>query len=183
MAQITLITGGSRSGKSTYAEELCDNLARKTDKDLVYIATCPRIENDADMDDRIDRHKARRAGKGWFTVEEECDLLEAIADNADACILVECLTLWVNNLMWKAEQNQYQLTEDLIHEECLKLINTCLEHDVDITFVTNETGMGVMPDNATARLFSDLAGRCNQTFAKAADDVYFMVSGLAMKVK
>lgn len=183
MAQITLITGGSRSGKSTHAEEICDRIAQKTGKDLVYIATCPRIENDSDMDERIDKHKARRASKNWFTVEEQCELVEAIQDNADACILVECLTLWINNLMWKAEQNEYKLNEDLIKDECLKVINTCLEHEIDITFVTNETGMGVMPDNASARLFSDLAGRCNQTFAEAADHVYFMVSGLPMKVK
>lgn len=181
MARITLITGGSRSGKSTYAEKLCIDSTKVSNKELLYIATCPKVDDE--MDDRIERHKNQRANHNWQTIEEELDLEKIISENSNCCILVECLTLWISNLIWQAEKADEKLTEALIYDRVNKLIKICEEQEIEITFVTNETGMGIMPINDMARLFSDLSGRANQTLAQAANDVYFMVSSLPMKVK
>ncbi|MCM8527867.1 MAG: bifunctional adenosylcobinamide kinase/adenosylcobinamide-phosphate guanylyltransferase [Lentisphaeraceae bacterium] len=177
MAKITLITGGCRSGKSTYAEKLMIHLPGP----FKYIATAPNI--DGEMDIRIRKHKQRREIFGWETIEEEQDLSKAIVVSDGCSVLVECLTLWINNLIYHAQQDGEEIDEDIVSRRCNEVVELAQRNDGNIIFVTNETGMGIMPENPTARLFGDLAGRCNQIFADAADTVYMMVSGIPMLVK
>ena len=177
MADIIFISGGCRSGKSDYAEKLAFTLPHPH----VYLATCPRV--DQDMDDRIHRHQQQRAGKGWRNIEEELDLEKIFRENSGATILVDCVTLWINNLMWQAEQKNEEMNEAQMAERCDKLLKVIDDIDGTVIFVSNETGMGIMPVNRQARIFGDLAGRCNQLLAAAAKQATFMVSGIAMQLK
>jgi len=180
MGKVILITGGSRSGKSGYAQRLAEAIpAPRT-----FVATCPVLENDTEMQARVLRHKEDRARHEWQTIEEATDLPRALREARESrVILVDCLTLWVNNLMYAAEQRQELLHEDGISAQCKIVLNTCAELPGTIIFVTNEVGMGIIPENALARRFRDLAGRCNQVIAAHAHTVTFMVSGLPLELK
>ncbi|OQY21328.1 MAG: bifunctional adenosylcobinamide kinase/adenosylcobinamide-phosphate guanylyltransferase [Desulfobacteraceae bacterium 4572_35.2] len=176
--RIIYISGGCRSGKSRYAEQRAETLTGKRS----YIATCPII--DAEMDGRIALHQQRRAGKGWLTVEEPLDLAQALMDTADsAVVLVDCLTLWINNLLYEADCQDQTISEVQITRCCQQVIEACKAGDRTIIFVTNELGMGIVPADASSRRYRDLVGRCNQTLAGQADEVVFMVSGLPLFLK
>lgn len=171
MAQILLITGGARSGKSAIAEERCLGLT----PEAVYIATAQAF--DAEMEARIALHRARR-GPEWRTVQEPLDLVGALDDSdstaAGPARLVDCLTLWLSNLMlagrdWETEAQR--LTECLARQRA------------PVILVTNEVGLGIVPDNALARAFRDAAGILNQRIARQAAEVILAVSGYPMKVK
>lgn len=177
MAEITLVTGGCRSGKSSFAEKLMIKLPGPH----VYVATAPEI--DGEMSLRIQKHRQRREIFGWETVEEELDLSKAIIMNDGSTILIECLTLWVNNIIFHSQQAGQEIDEDQMARRCNELVELADRNEGHIIIVTNETGLGIMPDNATARLFGDLAGRCNQIIADAAVEVYMMVSGIPVKIK
>ena len=176
MARIILVTGGVRSGKSSFAEKLL-----MYDQNVIYIATCPRIEGDTEIDKRVARHQKRREKFGWKTVEEELDIASLIKGSSS--YIVECLTLWINNMMYEAQQRGGEMTEDDVKLRCKSLLKAVDNFSGKVVFVTNETGMGIMPANKTSRLFGDLAGRCNQIMAEAADEVYVMVSGIPVKIK
>lgn len=176
--KIIFISGGSRSGKSRYAEQRAELITGKRS----YIATCPTI--DAEMDSRIALHQQRRSGKGWLTVEEPLDLAQALIDSADSTVvLVDCLTLWVNNLLYEADCQDQPLSEENILRSCQQVLDACTAGDRTIIFVTNELGMGIVPADAISRLYRDLVGRCNQTFAAQADEVVLLVSGLPLFLK
>jgi adenosylcobinamide kinase / adenosylcobinamide-phosphate guanylyltransferase len=177
MAKIIVVTGGVRSGKSVFAEKLMLDKNKK----LIYLATCPNI--DSELDKRIVKHRQRRQSYSWETVEEQLDISGVIAQNPHSSYLVECLTLWVNNLMYAAELSGQDLTEKDISQSCEELIEACSLCSGTLLFVTNETGMGIMPENKVSRKFGDLAGRCNQLLAAAADEVYLLVSGIPLKIK
>ncbi len=178
MGRITLITGGARSGKSRFALEL----AARAPGPRVFIATA--LPTDPEMALRIDRHKAERDQTGWVTVESAVDLQAAISDQADEAVLVvDCLTLWVNNLMYQAEQAGSPLEESSFEAVCEGLVDAARDRGAGTVFVTNEVGMGIVPDNPLARAFRDLAGRCNQRLAASADRVVLMVSGLPVEIK
>ncbi len=178
MADIILVTGGSRSGKSEYAQRL----AERTPSPRLYLATCPVL--DSETRERVERHRQARAGRGWTTIEETEDLARAIKQAPGGnVLLIDCLTLWVNNLMWQAEQAGHTLTEDAIREQCRELLAVCQEFAGPALLVTNEVGWGVVPDNPAGRRFRDLAGRCNQVAAEAASTVVLMVSGIATGLK
>jgi len=178
MAKIILITGGSRSGKSTYAQRMAESISG----DRTFIATCPVI--DKEMEVRIRKHReARRAGN-WQTVEETIDLASAIQEaSGGSVILIDCLTLWVNNLMYDAGLQDGEISEEDIVVQCRKILDVCREISGTVIFVTNEVGMGIVPDNALSRRYRDLAGRCNQVMADGADAVVFIVSGLPLNIK
>jgi adenosylcobinamide kinase/adenosylcobinamide-phosphate guanylyltransferase len=178
MARIILITGGSRSGKSIYAQQIAESMA----EDRTYIATCPVV--DEEMEERIRKHReARRAGN-WQTIEETTDLAAALTRAKEsAVILIDCLTLWVNNLMYQAELQKKDIREEDIVERCRDILDACGAISGTVIFVTNEIGMGIVPDNALSRRYRDLAGRCNQIMAGRADAVVFMVSGLPLNMK
>ena len=178
MGRIVLVTGGSRSGKSAHAQKLAEALPGPR----TFIATCPVLDDE--MRARVLRHKKDRAGRDWRTVEETADLPGALRNSKDSnVVLVDCLTLWVNNLMFAAEQERTLLVEDEIAARAQKVLAACAEIPGAVIFVTNEIGMGIVPDNAQARRFRDLAGRCNQVIAAGAAAVTLVVSGLPLELK
>ena len=167
--KIVLVLGGARSGKSVFAEDLI----AKSGLSKVYVATGQAF--DREMSDRIDIHKERR-GKEWSTVEDPFDLAGVLETNAapDKAVLVDCLTLWVTNLMM---QDKNVVEEGDLLAATLPLLSGL------IVLVSSEVGMGLVPDNYMARAFRDHAGRLHQQIAAIADEVYFVAAGLPLKMK
>jgi adenosylcobinamide kinase/adenosylcobinamide-phosphate guanylyltransferase len=178
MADLILATGGSRSGKSSWAQRRAEAICGPR----LYIATCPVI--DAEMNERIRKHREVRKGKGWETIEETIDIAGVIRRHGEGkTVLVDCLTLWINNLMYERQMRGEQMAENDIVEYCQNLIAACRQITGTVILVSNEVGMGIVPDNETARRFRDIAGRCNQEIAQAADAVTLLVSGIPLPVK
>ena len=177
MAQIIFITGGARSGKSIFAEQR----AREFGVPLGYLATAQTL--DSEMDERVKRHRQRR-GAEWTTIEEPIHLSQALArcDGHYQAILVDCLTLWLSNLLFKYEDAAEQV-EERIHEDLQRLKSTLQRMVTPVVLVSNEVGMGIVPDNTLARLFRDIAGTANQTMAGAADEVHAVISGIPLRLK
>ncbi|MFV0330282.1 MAG: bifunctional adenosylcobinamide kinase/adenosylcobinamide-phosphate guanylyltransferase [Dysgonomonas sp.] len=169
MAKITLITGGQRSGKSSYAQ----NLALSLSPNPVYLATS-RVW-DEEHRRRIERHKAERE-KNWVNIEEEKELSKH--DFTGKVVLVDCVTLWATNFFFDL-QSDVEASLSALKSEFDKLI----VQDAQFIFVTNEIGMGEMSQNDLQRKFADLQGWLNQYIAAKADNVYLMVSGIAVKIK
>lgn len=165
---VILITGGARSGKSRRAELR----ARSFPGQPVYVATAEAL--DAEMDERIAKHRARR-GSDWIEREVPLDLVAALAEtDGGGARLVDCLTLWLSNLL-HAERDWSQ--------EVTRLVDALPRQRSPVIMVTNEVGLGIVPDNALARAFRDAAGLMNQSIAGAADEVELVVAGLPMKLK
>jgi adenosylcobinamide kinase/adenosylcobinamide-phosphate guanylyltransferase len=178
LARIILVTGGSRSGKSNYAEELAEALPGPR----VFVATCPVIDDE--MRERIRKHQEHRAKADWHTVEEPSDPAGVLLKTQGYRVfLIDCLTLWINNLMYGAEQQGLAFSEEDMVRSCTDLIEACSRIDGTVILVTNEVGSGIVPENAAARLFRDLVGRCNQTIARAAHDVFLLSCGLPITLK
>lgn len=172
MGKIVFITGGARSGKSRLAESLAEGFGTP----LCYIATGEA--RDEEMAVRIAAHRSRR-GNGWQTVEEPIRLMEALkaAEGRFQAVLVDCVTLWLTNLLLSHEDADRALAE------ARALAALLPELTIPIVLVSNEVGMGIVPENALARSFRDLAGKANQTLAAAADEVYVTISGIPLKLK
>jgi adenosylcobinamide kinase / adenosylcobinamide-phosphate guanylyltransferase len=178
MGEIILVTGGSRSGKSAYAQRLAESLPGPR----AYLATCPVI--DGETAERVRLHREVRSAADWETIEEPVDLAGAVGRAAAyRVLLVDCLTLWVNNLLYEADRQGETFTEEAAAGRSRELIAACRMFPGTIIFVTNELGMGIVPENATARRFRDCAGRCNQLIAAAAAEVTFVVSGIPLRLK
>ena len=178
MSLCVLITGGSRSGKSSYAQQWAESLPGARG----FVATCPVI--DAEMEDRVEAHRHARMGQGWHTIEEPLHLASAIRNAKHLpVLLVDCLTLWVNNLLFEAEQRGETLSEDSVSIASREVLQAAREHGGTILFVTNELGMGIIPENRQARLFKDLAGRANQVVAHECEQVFFVVCGQPLRMK
>jgi len=163
-----LILGGARSGKSARAE--CLALALAAGGTATYLATSEA--GDAEMSARIAEHRARR-GSSWVTREVPLDLAAALADQARP-VLVDCLTLWLSNLM-AAERD--------IAAETARLAGALAASSAPVVLVSNEVGLGIVPDNALARAFRDHAGRLHQAIAQVCDRVEFVVAGLPLVLK
>lgn len=178
MARITLISGGSRSGKSAFAQRL----AEEEPGSRLFLATCP--VTDPEMELRILRHVQDRRKGNWATVEEQLDLAGQLhqAHRFDT-VLIDCLTLWVNNLMFEAAGRNRTLDEDRVRAETERMLAAAREHPGEVIMVTNEVGMGIVPDNPTSRLYRDLIGRCSQSVGMAADRVYLVSCGIPIQIK
>jgi adenosylcobinamide kinase/adenosylcobinamide-phosphate guanylyltransferase len=169
--QVVLITGGARSGKSNYAERRVTEFGQR----LLYVATAE--PGDEEMARRIAEHKKRR-GDGWITVEEPVELPDVLARQRSPLDagLVDCLTLWISNVLLRGGETK-------AYEKVSELIRILPELDFPIVVVTNEVGWGIVPDNALARQFRDLAGSANQRIAEIAGEVVVMIAGLPVIVK
>ncbi|KPF41758.1 bifunctional adenosylcobinamide kinase/adenosylcobinamide-phosphate guanylyltransferase [Rhizobium sp. AAP43] len=167
----TLVLGGARSGKSRFAE----GLARKSGLNRIYLATGRAWDDE--MQTRIETHKADRAGDGWTTHEEPLDLVGALKllDRSDSVILIDCLTLWVTNLMMEEGRD--------VDAEGVALAALLPKLSASVILVSNEVGLGIVPENRMARAFRDHAGRLHQSVAVEATDVYFVAAGLPLKMK
>jgi adenosylcobinamide kinase/adenosylcobinamide-phosphate guanylyltransferase len=169
--KIIFITGGARSGKSTYTLEDASRLTGKK----AYIATAEAL--DEEMRDRIENHKKQR-GKDWDTYEEPLRIAEVIQEieGKYTAIVIDCLTLWLSNIMQSGLN---------ISQEIAKLIETLriTHHTSHIYLVSNEVGMGIVPENDMARKFRDMAGILNQKVAEISDEVYLLVAGIPIKIK
>ncbi|MBA5776446.1 bifunctional adenosylcobinamide kinase/adenosylcobinamide-phosphate guanylyltransferase [Stappia sp. F7233] len=168
-SHIMLVLGGARSGKSDFAE----SLVRKSGFAPVYLATGAAF--DGEMEERIARHKASR-GEGWLTIEEQRDVAGVLdrESRAERAILIDCLTLWLSNLMF---------AEADIEAETMRLIKALANAKGPVVLVSNEVGGGIVPDNALARRFRDEQGRLNRRVAEAADTVVLVAAGLPLLMK
>lgn len=166
---ITLITGGQRSGKSSYAQKLALSLSDNP----VYLATS-RVW-DEEHRRRIERHQVDR-GEEWTNIEEEKQL--SLHNFTDRVVLIDCVTLWATNFFFD-NKSDVELSLFQIKEEFDELIL----QDAQFIFVTNEIGLGGTSENQVQRMFTDLQGWVNQYIAAHSDDVYLMVSGIPLKVK
>ena len=167
--EIILITGGQRSGKSGYAQQLALSLSDNP----VYLATS-RIW-DEEHQKRIERHKADR-GIEWTNIEEEKQL--SLHQLQNCVVLIDCVTLWATNFFFDNDSD-VELSLSMLKDEFDKLT----QQEAQFIFVTNEIGLGGTTENKVQRLFTDLQGWINQYIASKANQVYFMVSGIPMKVK
>ncbi|MBR0555381.1 bifunctional adenosylcobinamide kinase/adenosylcobinamide-phosphate guanylyltransferase [Ciceribacter sp. L1K23] len=170
MNRTILVLGGARSGKSAFSERL----ARQSGLDLHYLATGRAFDDE--MQARIDKHKADRAGDGWTTHEEPFDLADRLwaLDSPDRVVLVDCLTLWITNLM---------MEERSIDASATSLVKVLPSLSARVIVVSNEVGLGIVPDNRMAREFRDHAGRLHQRVAEVVAQVYFVAAGLPLKMK
>lgn len=175
MNKITFILGGARSGKSSYAVEM----AKKQHKKVAFIATCARSAPlDKEMKKRIELHKRKRPSH-WQTFEEEKDissLLRKISSKYNV-VIIDCLTLLISSLLGEG------LDDNAIENKVNKILKVLKLQKYKSIIVSNEVGLGIVPGNRMARRFRDLAGRINQSVSQEADDVFFMTSGIPLKVK
>ncbi|MFT5872072.1 MAG: adenosylcobinamide kinase/adenosylcobinamide-phosphate guanylyltransferase [Clostridium sp.] len=186
MKKMVLITGGARSGKSTYAEKL----AKESKGGVLYIATS--IPFDDEMKDRVKKHKERRPAS-WYTFEGYKDLKQVFYNSPMKfdTILLDCITIMVTNLMFdRAGDNFNDLNDqdiDTMEKEILQEVADFLceaEKSLKtIILVTNEIGSGIVPEYKMARVFRDIAGRVNQYIASRAQDVHMVVCGIPIKIK
>jgi adenosylcobinamide kinase / adenosylcobinamide-phosphate guanylyltransferase len=189
-AQMVLMLGGARSGKSVFAERL----ALQSGKSVAYIATA--TPGDDDMRERIKRHQAARPAH-WHTIEEPLDLAQALRQAVSVAdvILLDCITLWLTNWLfmyqdeagWEEEQSVHKINGYIDNalsaiEEMLHVV-TELDHGKTLVVVSNEVGLGIVPAYALGRLYRDALGRVNQRLASAATRVYLMVAGLGVDIK
>ncbi len=178
MGRLILVTGGARSGKSDFALRMAEALPGPR----CFIATCPPV--DAEMEDRIARHRRERAGADWHTVEEQIDISAILTlHRTDSVCLVDCLTLWVNNLLYHAELSGKSFSDSELCRQCELLVQAAGGHGGTVICVTNEVGMGIVPDNPAARAYRDLVGRCNRMLAAAASEVYLVSCGIPLRLK
>ena len=165
----TLVLGGARSGKSAFAERLIAGTAATR----IYLATA--TAGDDEMRERITHHRARRGG-GWRTIEEPLTLVDALSreDHAGNAILIDCLTLWLSNLMHAGKDAD---------AESRQLAALLRETRATIVLVSNEVGLGLVPETPLGRAFRDAQGRLNQVVGAAVSNVAFIAAGLPIWLK
>ncbi|WP_139976140.1 bifunctional adenosylcobinamide kinase/adenosylcobinamide-phosphate guanylyltransferase [Ochrobactrum sp. CGA5] len=169
LGKSVLVLGGARSGKSSYAEKMVESSGLQP----FYLATGRAF--DKEMESRISIHRDRR-GSEWQTVEEPLDLVGALTLHVaeDRFVLVDCLTLWLTNLMMAGRD---------ITAETASLVTVLPDLTGPVVFVSNEVGLGIVPENRMAREFRDHTGFLHQAVAAVADEVYFIAAGLPLKMK
>ena len=177
--KVTLVTGGARSGKSTYAQEM----AMKAGVPVLFVATAEA--GDDDMIKRIEEHKKSRPA-GWETLEATSNIGNRISENIGKAniVIIDCITLLVNNIfMQYDETTDTDTAEQGVMSEIEELIDCMDRTEADFIIVTNETGLGIVPADRISRLYRDILGRANQRLAQRADEVYMLIAGIPMAVK
>jgi adenosyl cobinamide kinase/adenosyl cobinamide phosphate guanylyltransferase len=164
---LTLLLGGARSGKSALAVDL----GRRHDGDVVYIATAPPVDDD--MTERIERHRVERPDH-WTTIEEETDLSGAIDRAADALVIIDCLTLWASNMLWR------DVADEAIRERAAGDARRAAKRTAATIVISNEVGMGIHPETDLGRRYRDVLGRVNQEWAAVATTSLLLVAGRAI---
>lgn len=175
MAHTVYISGGARSGKSAYAQQLAEAYSGP----LLYVATAG--VHDAEMADRVEKHRQAR-GERWRTLEEPLHLADrlpaAAAETVVGGVLLDCVTLWVTNLLFHHGEER-----DPVLAEIERFVDALPRIEAPLFVVSNEVGLGIVPENRLARLFRDLAGEANQRLAAAADEAWLVASGLPLRLK
>jgi adenosylcobinamide kinase / adenosylcobinamide-phosphate guanylyltransferase len=166
VGRVRFVIGGARSGKSRHAE----GLVTAAPPPWTYVATAEAFDDE--MAARIAEHRARR-GAGWRTVDAPRDLVGALA-RAEGAVLVDCLTLWLSNAMLAGAD---------VAAECAALVDALAAPRGDVVVVSNEVGLGLVPDTPLGRRFRDAQGRLNQSVAAVADEVTFLAAGLPLRLK
>ena len=179
--KLILVLGGTRSGKSSFAEKLAQGLSER----VLYLATA--TVHDEEMALRVNQHQERRP-VNWFTVEEAKELATVLEKYSKAydVILIDCLALWLSNLLLddtKHPDTHWREKEALILQEVEKLAGICRDSSANVIIVSSEVGLGIVPDTSLGRQFRDLAGAANQTFAQYANEVYMVIAGLPIELK
>jgi adenosylcobinamide kinase/adenosylcobinamide-phosphate guanylyltransferase len=171
-----LITGGARAGKSSYAQKL----AAASGGRVLFVATGEA--KDEDMRLRIEKHKKSRPAN-WDTLEAPCEVGKAIDERTGeyAVIVIDCITMLVSNVMLGAGDET--AAESEVIKEIDSLINTMQSKSSAFILVSNEVGLGIVPDNEMSRTYRDLLGRANQLLAQCADEVYLLIAGIPLKIK
>ncbi|MEE9200680.1 MAG: bifunctional adenosylcobinamide kinase/adenosylcobinamide-phosphate guanylyltransferase [Candidatus Brocadiales bacterium] len=175
MARLTLILGGARSGKSSYAVEVAK---RFSSSDVTYVATA-RVEDD-EMRRRVEMHKKRRPAS-WKTIESPTDLAQTLQKIQAELILIDCLTLYVSNML--LDNKERDAKEKYITNEIERLCNVSYESEAEVIMVSNEVGLGIVPADPIGRQFRDIAGMVNQTVATKANEVYLVTAGIPLALK
>jgi adenosylcobinamide kinase/adenosylcobinamide-phosphate guanylyltransferase len=177
MKKLILITGGARSGKSSYALRVAESISEAK----LFVATCPRLDDE--MIGRVERHKEERAGRGWQTIEEATELAAVLAEKSRGfdVVLIDCITLWINNVLHvSGEEN---VDDHRIKKLCRQWLESAALFPGVVICVTNEVGLGVVPENRLARKYRDLVGTCNQLLGETADEVVLVCCGVPLYVK
>lgn len=178
MDSLILITGGSRSGKSRYAQQRAEIIPGPR----FFIATCQ--VTDQEMAERVKKHQEARNQAEWRTIEEPLYVAGALrAAREGNVLLIDCLTAWVNNLLYEAERSNNVATEEDAAAACSDLLEAADSVKGTVIIVTGEVGMGIVPDNPLARLYRDCVGRCNQMIAAEADAVILVNCGIPLTLK
>jgi adenosylcobinamide kinase/adenosylcobinamide-phosphate guanylyltransferase len=178
VAKIILITGGTRSGKSEYARKTAEALSSPR----AFVATC--LPTDEEMRRRIKQHQQARLKDEWHTIEEPLELARTLRETRTfEVFLVDCLTLWISNLMYQVRDRDSGLSEGDISGKANELLDACSAIAGAVIFVTNEVGSGIVPENNLSRRYRDLVGRCNQVVAEKADEVIMVACGLPLYLK
>lgn len=184
MTNLTLITGGVRSGKSIFAE----SIAREANKKIYYIATMPVLPEDAEQQTRIDRHRMRRPAD-WVTFEAPYTLPDALSKVEDNSLcVIDCLSVYVSNILLgdtpqAGPTEPYTLESKLFAEVERVMAAIAQKSTVEFVAVTNEVGWGVVPDNQLGRAYRDFLGMVNQSFAKQAQAVWMTCVGIPVRIK
>ncbi len=166
-----LVLGGSRSGKSTWAEKL----ARQSTRPVAYLATCRTLNMDTEMKDRIERHRQQRPSH-WVTIEDRFDLHQIAHEYKGYTLLIDCLTMWLANELAKNDIDQ-------ILDRLAQSMDALIQNDIEVIIVSNEVGMGIVPLGEETRKYRDLVGWGNQLVAQKATDVQWLQAGLCINLK
>jgi adenosylcobinamide kinase / adenosylcobinamide-phosphate guanylyltransferase len=181
--RVILLLGGARSGKSQYAQRLGEQSGQK----VLFVATAEA--GDEDMRLRIEKHKQSRPA-GWRTLEARDHIGSRIEDEIgeEQTVIIDCITLLVNNIFCRYDEKQFEeISDSLLTQQVIDEMNelcACFQKvKADFIIVSNEVGLGLVPDNRMGRLYRDILGRANQILAAGSSEVYFMVAGIPLRVK
>jgi adenosylcobinamide kinase/adenosylcobinamide-phosphate guanylyltransferase len=177
--QLILLLGGARAGKSARAVRLAEERERSSGTEVCFVATAQAL--DEDMSARIARHRTQRPPH-WRTIEEPYQLDEALRQTGEAgVVIVDCLTLFVSN--WLLRYEDEHQCERVVRQITCDFLEMAQSRRQTIICVSNEVGLGVVPETRLGRIFRDLLGRVNQDFSEAGDEVYLLVAGLNLQLK